>query len=157
MLLKNHHIITTIPKIIKHPAYLLWKVYELSLVKNNTHRYFKLLTIVDVELRPLLLKEMILYKDLQKIRNASMIGVDIGSDVKMLEKMVEDVRKEIVNETINIIPRYMKIANSLGLDREDIGGLTGLAGELVYNRSASYSSSVKFHGLYKAKGKMLER
>ena len=29
-------------------AYLIWKVYELSLIKNNTHRYFRLLTIVDV-------------------------------------------------------------------------------------------------------------
>ncbi|MCL7390362.1 MAG: hypothetical protein LZ173_10615, partial [Thaumarchaeota archaeon] len=33
-------------------AFLLWKAYELSLTKNNTHRYFRQLTIVDVELRP---------------------------------------------------------------------------------------------------------
>jgi hypothetical protein len=38
-------------------AFLLWKVYELSLIKNNTHRYFKPLTIVDIELRPLLMRE----------------------------------------------------------------------------------------------------
>ena len=37
--------------------------------------------------------------------------------------------------------------------RNDSNGLTGLAGELVYNRStSSYSSSVRFHGLYKVKG-----
>ena len=45
----------------KGDAYLLWKVYELSLIKNNTHKYFNPLTIVDVELRPLLMKEELLY------------------------------------------------------------------------------------------------
>jgi len=134
-------------------AYLIWKVYELSLIKNNTHRYFRLLTIVDVELRPLLMREELLYKNLQRIRNASMVGVDVGSDTRMLEKMVEDVRREIVDRAIKLIPGFMDIAKSLGLNRNDIDGLTGLAGELVYNRStSSYSSSVRFHGLYKAKG-----
>jgi len=134
-------------------AYLLWKVYELSLVKNNTYRYFRLLTIVDVELRPLLMRENMLYENLQRIRNASMVGVDVGSNVKILEKMVEDVRREIIDRAIKLIPGFMDIAKSLGLDSEDINGLTGLAGELVYNRStSSYSSSVRFHGLFKAKG-----
>ena len=32
-------------------AYLLWRVYQLSLSKNNTHRYFRLLDVVDVKLR----------------------------------------------------------------------------------------------------------
>jgi len=50
-------------------AYLLWKVDELSLVKNNTHRYFRLLTIIDVELRPLLMKEELLYKNLQRVQD----------------------------------------------------------------------------------------
>ena len=63
-------------------AYLLWKVYELSLVRNNTHRYFKFLTIVDVELRPLLMKEKILYRNLQRIQNALIIDVDTESNVK---------------------------------------------------------------------------
>ena len=146
-----------VSKTDKVDSYLLWKVYELSLIKNNTHRYFKPLTIVDVELRPLLMKEGLLYKDLQRIRNASMIGVDIGSDVEMLEKMVEDVRKEIINKAINIIPRFMKIANSLGLDREDIGGLTGLAGLLVYNKSTSNRKSINYLGLLSAKGRDARR
>jgi len=46
--------------------------------ENNTHGYFKPLTIIDVELRPLLMKEGLLYKNLQRIRNASMFGVDVG-------------------------------------------------------------------------------
>ena len=137
----------------KGDAYLLWKVYELSLIKNNTHRYFRLLTIVDVELRPLLMREELLYKNLQRVQRSSMVGVDVGSDTRMLEKMVEDVRREIVDRAIKLIPGFIDIAKSLGLNRNDIDGLTGLAGELVYNRStSSYSSSVRFHGLYKAKG-----
>jgi hypothetical protein len=133
-------------------AYILWKIYELSLIKNNTHRYFKPLTIIDVELRPLLMKEQMLYRNLQRVRNASIIGIDVGSNVRILEEMVEDVRREVVDKAIKIIPRFIDIANSLGLDGDDINGLAGLAGELVYNRSISYSSSVRFHGLYKAKG-----
>ena len=48
-------------------AYLLWKIYELSLVKNNTHKYFKPLTIVDVELRPLLMEEEMFYRNLKEL------------------------------------------------------------------------------------------
>jgi hypothetical protein len=133
-------------------AFLLWKIYELSLIKNNTHRYFKPLTIIDAELRPLLMREHMLYKNLQRVRSASMVGVDVGGDVKILEEMVEDARRRVVDKAIKIIPRFINIANSLGLDGDDISGLAGLAGELIYNRSMSYSSSVRFHGLYKAKG-----
>jgi hypothetical protein len=136
----------------KGDAYILWKIYELSLIKNNTHRYFKPLTIIDVELRPLLMREEMLYRNLQRIRSAGLVGVDVGGDVKILEEMVEDARREVVDKAIKIIPRFIDIANSLGLDGDDINGLAGLAGELVYNRSISYSSSVRFHGLYKAKG-----
>jgi len=134
-------------------AYLLWKVYELSLVKNNTHRYFRLLTIVDVELRPLLMKEELLYKNLQRVQRSSMIGVDVGSDIRMLEKMVEDVRREIVDRATRLIPGFMDIARGLGLDVDDVNGLIGLAGLLVYNKSTSYQKSVKYLGLYKAKGR----
>ena len=137
----------------KGDAYILWKIYELSLVKRNTHRYFKPLTIIDVELRPLLMKEEMLYRNLQRMRNASVIGVDFGSDVKMLEKMVEDARKEIVNKAINIIPRFMDIADSLGLDRDDVNGLAGLAGLLVYDKFTSYKKSINYLGLYKARGR----
>jgi len=70
-----------------------------------------------------------------------------------LERIVEDVRREIVDRAIKLIPGFIDIAKSLGLDMDDVNGLTGLAGELVYNRSTSYSSSVRFHGLFKAKGK----
>ena len=98
------------------------------------------------------MKGEILYKNLQRIQRASMVGVDVGSDIKMLEKMVEDVRREIVDEAIRLIPRFMDIAKSIGLGMYDIDGLTGLAGELVYNKSTSYQKSIKYHGLYKAKG-----
>ncbi|MCL7404358.1 MAG: hypothetical protein LZ172_08475 [Thaumarchaeota archaeon] len=137
----------------RRDAFLLWKAYQLSLTKNNTHRYFKPLTIIDVELRPLLMKEEMLYRNLQRIRSASIIGVDFGSDVKMLEKMVEDARKEIADKAVLIILRFIDIANSLGLDRDDINGLAGIAGLLVYNKFASYKKSINYLGLYKARGR----
>ncbi|MCL7396631.1 MAG: hypothetical protein LZ167_04405 [Thaumarchaeota archaeon] len=134
-------------------AYILWKIYELSLIKRNTYRYFRQLTIVDVELRPLLMREQMLYRNLQRIHRASMIGVDVGSDAKVLEKMVEDARKEIIDKAVQIIPRFIDMANSLGLDRDDINGLAGLAGELAYNKATSYKKSINYHGLCKAKGR----
>jgi len=124
----------------------------LSLIKRNTHRYFRPLNIIDIELRPMLMREQMLYRNLQRVQIAGIVGINVGGDVKILEKMVEDARREIVDKAIEIIPRFMDIADTLGLDRDDINGLTGLAGELVYNRSTSYSSSVRFHGIYKVKG-----
>jgi len=137
----------------KGDAFLLWKVYELSLIKNNTHRYFRPLTIVDVELRPLLMREEMLYRNLQRVRNASIIGVDVESDAKILEKKVEEVRREIVDRAVRLIPTFIDITECLGLDLDDVNGLAGLAGLLVYNKSTSYRKSVKYLGLYKAKGR----
>jgi len=134
-------------------AYLLWRVYEPSLAKNNTHRYFKLLTIVDVEMRALFMKEAVLYKSLQRIQQINLLNVDIGSNVRMLEKMVEEVRREIVDKASEIIPRFMDIADSLGLNRDDINGLIGLAGLLIYDKFISYKKSINYFGLYKAKGR----
>jgi predicted metal-dependent hydrolase len=99
------------------------------------------------------MKEEMLYRNLQRMRNASVIGVDFGSDVKMLEKMVEDARKEIADKAVLIILRFIDIANSLGLDRDDINGLAGIAGLLVYDKFTSYKKSINYLGLYKARGR----
>jgi hypothetical protein len=141
-----------VPKDDRGDAFLPWKAYQLSLIKRNTHRYFKPLTLIDIELRPLLMRGEMLYRNLQRVRSADVVGVDVGGDVKILEEMIEDARRETVNKAIEIIPGFIDIADSLGLGGDDISGLAGLAGELAYNRSISYSSSVRFHGLYKAKG-----
>jgi len=134
-------------------AFLLWKAYQLSLIKNNTHRYFKPLTIIDIELRPMLMREQILYRSLRRVRSASIVGIDVGGDVKILERTVEDARREIVDIAIKIIPGFMDIANSLGLSRDDVNGLAGLAGLLVYDNFTSYKKSINYLGLYKARGR----
>jgi len=138
-----------VSKTDKGDAFLLWKVYELSLIKNNTHRYFKPLTIIDIELRQLLMRENMLYKTSKELEIPA-YSVLMLRAVEILEKRLKDVRREIVDRAIKLIPRFTDIAKNLGLDSDDINGLTGLAGELVYNRSTSYSSSVRFHGLFKA-------
>ena len=56
----------------KGDAYILSKIYESSLIKRNTRRYFKPLTVIDVELRPLLMREQMLYRSLQRVWNASL-------------------------------------------------------------------------------------
>ena len=140
-----------VSKTDKGDAYLIYKVYELSLIKGNTHKYFKPLTLIDVEMRPLLMRESMLYRSLQRVQGAGMIGIDVGVDVKILEKMVRDVRREIVDKAFKLIPGFIDVAKGLGLDMDDINGLTGLAGLLVYNKFiTSYKKSIKFLGLYKA-------
>jgi len=97
------------------------------------------------------MKEEMLYKNLQRIQNSSIVGVDVGSGVKILEKIIDDVRKEVIDRAIKMIPGSTNTAKYLGLDTDDINGLTGLAGLLVHNKSASYRKSIKYLGLYKAK------
>ena len=70
-----------------------------------------------------------------------------------MERIVEDVRREIVDRAIKLIPGFTDIAKNLGLDMDDVNGLTGLAGLLVYDKSTSYQKSVKYLGLCKAKGR----
>ena len=85
------------------------------MIKNNTHRYFKTLTMIDIELRPLLMRKNMLYKNLQRIRNTSIFDVDVESDVEMQEKRLKDVRREIVDRAIKLIPGFIDIARGLGL------------------------------------------
>jgi hypothetical protein len=99
------------------------------------------------------MKEQMLYRNLQRIRNANIVGVDVGGDVKISKRMVEDANREIIDKATKIIPKFMDIADILGLDRDDINGLAGLAELLVYNKSTSYRKSINYLGLYKAKGR----
>jgi hypothetical protein len=66
-----------------------------------------------------------------KNHRASMVDVDAGSNVKMLEKIIEDVRRETIDKATRLIPKFIDIAKSLGLDRDDTNGLAGSAGLLV--------------------------
>ncbi len=67
--------------------------------------------------------------------------------------MVECSRREIVDKVVNIIPRFIYIVDSLGLDRDGINGLTGLAGMLVYDKPTSYVKTISYLRLYNAIGR----
>ena len=56
-------------------SYVLWKVYETGISMGNVHKWFKPITIVDVELRPLLMKEELISRAVDKLDTAIDLGV----------------------------------------------------------------------------------
>jgi len=108
----------------KSDAFLIYKVYELSLIRNNTHLYFREITVIDAELRPLLMKKQAVFKDLHRMYCLHEIGVDVSNDVKILEDALKDIRREIVEKATEVIPRFIEVAEALELNRDDINGLT---------------------------------
>ncbi len=142
-------ILCRLSKTDKSEVYLLWKAYELSLIKGNTHKYFKELTVVDVELRPLLMRGQMIYRSLQRMREA---GVDVLSDIKEYEGQLK-----IVEKATKIIPRLEEVAEALGLDRDDVNGLIELVRLLTYLRFrlgfTSINKSINYLGIHLEKGR----
>ncbi len=85
-----------VSKTDKGDAFLLYKIYELSLMKGNTNKYFRQLTMIDVELRPLLMKEQIIFRNFQRVQRMGEFGIDVSEDVGEFEKKLENVRGEVV-------------------------------------------------------------
>ena len=56
-------------------AYVLWKVYETGVSMGNVHKWFKPITIVDVELRPLLTKEAMIARMVDRLEKMKMMGM----------------------------------------------------------------------------------
>jgi len=113
-------------------AYVLWKVYEVGVLKGNLHKWFKPITIIDVELKPLLMLEKMYDRWLRRTSQYAALGVDVTADIELFRNSVEDLRRTIVAKAGEVWPRFMEIANWLGLSGGDLGGLVGLAGTLAY-------------------------
>ena len=138
-------------------AYVLWKVYETAIAKGNVHKWFKRITPMDIELKPLLTLERTYDRWLRRIRQHAALGVDVGADIDLFKDRLRDLRKRIVAKAGEIWPRFMEIAERLGLDEDDLGGLTGLAGTLTYLgwplRKLSTRGAIHYYGLYKLSSK----
>ena len=145
-------------------AYILWKVHEMRALKGDTHKWFRRLTMIDVELRPLLIKERVYRKWLKKTRQYEDLGIDMGGE-NFLKHMLDETRKTIVVKARKLWPGFMEIANRLGLSEDDLGGLTGLAGTLVFLgwplRTPSMHKALRYFGLFRlskeAKMRFMER
>ena len=59
------------------------------------------------------------------------MGIDTGGE-NFLKHVLEETRKTIVVKARKLWPGFMEIANRLALSEDDLGGLTGLAGILVF-------------------------
>lgn len=135
-------------------AFLLSKSFELSLMRINSHRYFREITIIDVELRPLIQLEHMIFKNIQRLIQHMEFGAKLAETmITEYKKMLENVRAEIVRKAANLLPEFLDVARILGLDLNDINGLTGLAGLLTYLKFPSIKKCVNYLGLYKAKGR----
>ena len=134
-------------------AYILWKVYQVGILKGNTHKWFKRVTVIDVELKPLLMLERMYDRWLRKTRRYVALGVDVAADIELFKDRVEDLRRTIVAKAREIWPRFMEIATELGLNKDDLGGLTGLAGILTYLgwplMKPSMHKAIRYFALYK--------
>jgi len=134
-------------------AYVLWKIYETSIIKDNLHKWFKPITIIDVNLKPLLMLERIYNLRLRKTRQYAALGVDVSADMKLFKERYQDLRRIIVAKAKEVWPRFMEIAAKLGLGEDDLGGLTGLAGTLTYLgwplKKPSMHKLRRYFGLYR--------
>jgi len=134
-------------------AYILWKVYETAIAKGNLHKWFKPITIIDVELKPFLMLEKMYGRWLRRAYQYAALGVDMNADIDCFKDRLEDIRRRIIVKAKEVWQRFMDIAVSLGLSEDDLGGLTGLAGTLTYLgwplRRPSIHKAVHYFGLYR--------
>jgi len=101
-------------------AYVLWMVYEVGVAKGNPHKWFKPITLVDVELRPLLMLERGAWKVVQRLKARKVLGIEIPVDeVKLSEEVLRNIRLRVVETAEKVMPWSMRVAEKLGL-RMDI-------------------------------------
>ncbi|MEM3644269.1 MAG: hypothetical protein QW120_04910 [Nitrososphaerota archaeon] len=131
-------------------AYVLSKI-------PRTWKWFREITSIDVEIKPLLTLEKFYYKNYQRLLMLKSLSVDVDRDIDEVESRISMIRSKVVKKAREIVPLFNEISRKLGLDEDDINGLYGLAGTLVYlgwpATVQSYHKALRFFGLYKAKGK----
>jgi len=137
-------------------AYVLWKVYEVGVAKGNLHKWFKRIDIVDVEFRPLLTKEAMIARMVDRLERMEMMGMRVD-EVEEVKELLERVRREIVDRGFKLMPWLQEVSKRMGLDGEDTYALTGLIGLVVYLKRLSYHQGIRYLGLYKARRRGAKR
>ncbi|MEM1726800.1 MAG: hypothetical protein QW662_00005 [Nitrososphaerota archaeon] len=127
--------------------------YILSRIHEYKPRLFKGITPLDVEFKPLLMKERALARQLMRLRRMLELGIDVEDEIRDCEERLMEVRGEIVENAVEKIPGFMEVAEKLGLDNEDVNALSALAGLLIYLRwpyeVMSMHKAIRYLGLYK--------
>lgn len=127
--------------------------YILSRAYDDKPRFFKEITLLDVEFKPLLIKERVLARVLQRLRWTQMLGIDVGDEIKGNEERLMRIRGEIVEKAMKKISRFTDIAEKLVLSDNDVNALLALAGLLIYlkwpYKVASMYKAIRYLGLYK--------
>ncbi|MEN2975446.1 MAG: hypothetical protein ABDH32_07755 [Candidatus Caldarchaeales archaeon] len=127
--------------------------YILSKIPRNW-KWFRQITYMDIEIKPLLSLEKILYKSYQRLVSAGSIGVGASTEIDEVKENISRIRSEVVRKASEIIPRFDEVAKKLELE-DSINGLYSLAGVLVYlgypEMIIPYHYSLRFLGLYKVR------
>jgi len=135
--------------------------YILSRIHDGKPRFFKEVKPLDVEFKPLLMKEKKLADVLLGLRQMQMLGVNAEDLIGVMEGMLTKLRRDIVERAVEKIPRFMEIAEKLGLNNDDVNALLALAGLLIYLKwpyeVASMHKAIRFLGLYKPTRKDVEK
>jgi len=137
-------------------AYILWKVYEVGVTKGNLHKWFKRVTMIDVKLRPLLTKEAMIARMVDRLERMKMVGIQVD-EVEKVKELLQRIRREIVDRGFKLMPWIREVAKRMGLDGEDMYALTGLMGLAVYLKRLSYHQAIRYLGLYKARRRGAKR
>jgi len=127
--------------------------YILSRIHDCKPKVFKEVTPLDVEFKPLLMKERRASKVLMGLHRMRVLGIDVEDEIKDYEKRLMEVRGEIVERSRNKIPRFADVAKEFGLNDNDVYALSALAGLLIYLRwpyeVASFHRAKRLLGLYR--------
>ncbi|MEM0328984.1 MAG: hypothetical protein QXW02_01190 [Nitrososphaerota archaeon] len=127
-------------------AYILSRIYGVP-------KAFREITPLDVEFKPLLVKEKMLADELQRLRQRQELGVNVEDVISIIKEELEKARQEIVEKARERIPRFTDIAEELGLSDNDVNALSALVGLLIYlkwpHKVISMHKAIRYLGLYK--------
>ncbi|MEM4021530.1 MAG: hypothetical protein QXI18_04090 [Nitrososphaerota archaeon] len=127
--------------------------YILSRIHEYKPRLFKEVTPLDVEFKPLLMKERTLARQLIRLHHIMKLGIDFEEEIRDCEERLRNVRGEIVENAMEKIPGFAEIARELELNDNNINALSALAGLLIYLRwpyeVSSFHRAKRLLGLYK--------